>query len=546
MIYFSTLFLSLFITMALTPLTRRLCMAVKAVDVPGGRKIHECAIPKGGGIAMAFGVLVPLLFWAIPDTFVKAVLIGAGVVLLFGFVDDLRPMGWTVKFAGQLAAALIVVFYGGVEIRNLGLLLPEGYLLPTAIAIPLTLLFIVGVTNAINLSDGLDGLAGGIALLSFCCIGYLGFMSDNISVTLLSVASVGAIFGFLRFNTFPATLFMGDAGSQLLGFLGVCLALGLTQGSTPLSPLLPLLILGFPILDTLAVMVERIAAGQSPFNADNRHFHHRLLGLGLYHTEAVSIIYILQASLVSAAFFLRFHSEWLILLSYLVFAVLVIAAFLAADKTRFRFKRYHLIDRVIKGKLKVLRDRAVVVRIAYQALEIALPALLILSCMMAAEFPSSFSYFSFGLLLVVLASFWTNHGWLSGATRLALYLLIPAAIYLNHGASMPEWLNGVYLKLYHLGFGFLALLVIFTLKFTRRKKGFKINPMDFLILFIAVIVPILPDPRIQGQNMGPIAVKVIVLLFSYEVVLGEMRGNVKKAALTTVAALAVFGLRGIM
>jgi UDP-GlcNAc:undecaprenyl-phosphate GlcNAc-1-phosphate transferase len=546
MLYFTTLFLSLFITMALTPLSKWFCVRIRAVDIPGGRKIHASPVPRSGGIAMAVGVLVPLLFSAVPDAFVKAVLLGAGVVLLCGFVDDLRPLGWMVKFAAQLAAALIVVLYGGVEIRNLGLLLPQGYLLPTAIAVPLTLLVIVGVTNAINLSDGLDGLAGGICLLSFCCIGYLGYLTDNLSVTLISVAVAGAIFGFLRFNTYPATLFMGDAGSQFLGFTGVCLALGLTQGSSPLSPLLPLLILGFPILDTLAVMAERISAGQSPFQADNRHFHHRLLGFGLFHTEAVMIIYVLQASLVTAAFFLRFHSEWLILPGYLLFAVLVMAAFLIADKTGFQFKRYHLIDRVIKGKLSVLKDRAVLIRVAYRTARIGLPALLIISCIMADQFPSYFSYVSFGLLLLVLVSYYMNNGWLPGAIRLSLYLLIPAVIYLDIGAAVPEWLNGLYLKLYHLAFGLLALLVILTLKFTRRQSGFKISPLDIIIIFLAVVVPNLPDPRFAGKQLGLITVEVITLLFSYEVLLGEMRGNVRGVAMTTMAALAVFGLNGII
>ena len=547
MIYFSTLFISLFITMVLTPLSRWFCLRIGNVDSPGGRKIHASPVTKSGGIAMAFGVVVPLLLWANPDSFVRAVLLGAGVVLLCGFVDDLMSLDWKVKFAPQFAAALIVVLYGGVEIRNLGLLLPQGYLLPTAIAIPLTLLVIVGVTNAINLSDGLDGLAGGICLLSFCCIGYLGHLTDNISVTLISAALVGAILGFLRFNSYPATLFMGDAGSQFLGFTGACLALGLTQGGSPLSPVLPLIILGFPILDTLAVMGERISAGQSPFHADNRHFHHRLLGFGLFHSEAVTIIYVLQASLVTAAFFLRFQSEWLILLGYLLFTSMVMAAFLIAVKTGFRFKRYHLIDKVIKGKLKMWRDRAVLIRVIYQAAEIGLPALLIISCVMADQFPSYFSYVSFGLLVVVLLSFCTNNGsWLSAAVRLVLYILIPAVIYLNNGTAMPEWLNGLYLKLYHLVFGLLALVVILTLKFTRRQRGFKPWPMDFLILFMAIVIPILPDTWIENQQMGPMAVKIILLLFSYEVVLGEMRGNVKKVGFTTMAALAVFGLKGIL
>jgi UDP-GlcNAc:undecaprenyl-phosphate/decaprenyl-phosphate GlcNAc-1-phosphate transferase len=546
MIYFSTLFLALFVTMALTPLSRRLCTRIQAVDVPGGRKIHEYTTPKGGGLAMAVGAFAPVLIWAVPDPFVKAVLIGGAVALLFGFLDDVRPLGWRIKFAAQIAAALVAVFYGGVQIRDLGFLLPQGYLLPQAIAVPLTLLCIVGVTNAINLSDGLDGLAGGITLMSFCCIGYLAYLTGNLPVTLISIAVMGAILGFLRFNTFPATLFMGDAGSQFLGFVVICLALDLTQGHSPLSPLLPLLILGFPILDTLAVMVERISVGSSPFQADNRHFHHRLLGLGLYHTEAVTIIYVLQSTLVIAAYFLRFHSEWLILSSYLLFAVLVLAAFLAADKTGFRFKRYEVIDQVIKAKLKVLKDRAVVIRFTYVATRIVLPALVIAASMMAGPFPSYFSYAAFGLLLIVLLSLFMEEKGLSGATRLAFYLLVPAAIYLSTAAGAPQWLNGHFLRFYHLAFAVLALLVIFTLKFTRRQRGFKVSPLDFIILFLAVVVPNLPGLGIGPHYLGLVAVKVIILLFSYEVLLGEMRGRVRGVAVTTMIALAVFGVKGLL
>jgi UDP-GlcNAc:undecaprenyl-phosphate/decaprenyl-phosphate GlcNAc-1-phosphate transferase len=546
MLYFSTLFLALFITMALTPLSRRLCTRIQAVDVPGGRKIHECSTPKGGGVAMAFGVFAPVLLLAVPDPFVKALLMGGAVVFLFGFLDDLRPLGCEVKFGAQLAAALIAVFYGGVEIRDLGFLLPQDYLLPSIIAVPLTILCIVGVTNAINLSDGLDGLAGGITLMSFCCIGYLGYVTGNLPVTLISIAVMGAIFGFLRFNTFPATLFMGDAGSQFLGFVAVCLAVDLTQGRSPLSPLLPLLILGFPILDTLTVMVERIAGGGSPFQADNRHFHHRLLRLGLYHTEAVTIIYVFQSTLVIAAFLLRFHSEWLILSSYLLFAVLVLTAFLTADKTGFRFKRYDLIDRVIKGKLRVLRERAVVVRFAYLGARTVLPALVIVSSILAGPFPPYFSYASFGLLLAVLLFFFGKEEVLSGTTRVAFYLLVPAAIYLSTVSGPREWLNDHFLRLYHASFAFLALLVILTLKFTRRQRGFKINPLDFIILFLAVVVPNLPSLRIASPQLGLVAVKVIILLFSYEVLMGEMRGKVRGTAVITMAALAVFGLKGML
>ena len=129
---------------------------------------------------------------------------------------------------------------------------------------------------------------------------------------LLCTAIVGAIFGFLRFNTYPATVFMGDTGSQLLGFLAITLSIGVTQRETPLSPLLPLLLLGFPVLDTITVMAERIASGRMPFSPDKNHFHHKLMRLGLFHTEAVVTIYGITALLTAAAYLLRFHSDWLL------------------------------------------------------------------------------------------------------------------------------------------------------------------------------------------------------------------------------------------
>jgi len=355
MIYFSTLLISLFLTIAVTPIARQFCLRIRAVDIPGGRKIHEAPVPKGGGLAMAVGASVPVILWAVPDGFVKALITGAALVLAFGLMDDLRPLSWKAKFAGQVGAALTVVLWGGIEIRNLGEIWE--YRLPDYVAIPLTVIVIVGVTNAVNLSDGLDGLAGGICLLGFACMAYLGYVAENLTVTVLALAVAGAIFGFLRFNTHPATLFMGDAGSQFLGFMAVCLALKLTQGNTPLSPLLPLVMLGFPILDTIAVMTERISLGQSPFHPDNKHFHHRLLRLGFFHTEAVAIIYALQAGLVSAAVLFRYHSEWLLLAGYAVFAAFVTGGFLLADRTGFKFKRYDLIDKVIKGKLKALKEK---------------------------------------------------------------------------------------------------------------------------------------------------------------------------------------------
>ena len=167
MIFLSTLLISILVTITLVPLFGRLAVKVHALDMPDERKVHQIPIPRTGGIAMVIGAFLPLLYWNSGELLVRAWLAGAGVLAIFGILDDFRGLGYKAKLAGQVLAALIVIFYGGVKVQSLGMLLPDGYLLPGWLAVPLTLFAIVGVTNAINLADGLDGLAGGICLLIF-------------------------------------------------------------------------------------------------------------------------------------------------------------------------------------------------------------------------------------------------------------------------------------------------------------------------------------------------------------------------------------------
>ena len=545
MILLSTLIISMFITIALIPFFRGLAVKVDALDIPNERKVHRYPMPKSGGIAMALGAFIPILLWAPIGQFSRATLIGAGIVVVFGLIDDMKDLGFKAKFAGQLAAALIIILYGGVKIKSLGVLLPNDILLPDWLAIPLTLVVIIGITNAINLSDGLDGLAGGMSLLSFLCIGYLAYSAGNFGIALLSAAIVGAIFGFLRFNTYPATVFMGDAGSQLLGLMSITFCLKLTQGNTPLSPLLPLILLGFPILDTMIVMLERMANGRSPFVADKNHLHHKLMRLGLYHTESVLFIYILQAFLVTSAFVFRFNSEWFLLALYLVFAGIIISGFSIADKTGWQIKRFHFVDRILKGKLRVLKEKNILIKVSFRIIEVGVPSLLLFTCFLPSSVPRYFSFFSIGFIGTIFLVWLFDKQWMDMALRFALYLTIPFVIYLSQ-TDLAAWVSYKLVRPYNFSFVFLIVSVILTLKFTRRTKGFKTSPMDFLILFIALVVPNLPDERIQSYHMGLLAAKIIIFFFSYEVLIGELREDLKYLVLATIPVMVVMAVRGLM
>ena len=544
MLYLSTILLSVFITASLIPIIIKLADKYHMMDLPNPRKVHDRPVPRIGGLAMALGAAVPIVLWTVTDAFVMAYLAGAGILVLFGLVDDMKGLGYKTKFTGQFLAALIVVLYGGVRINSLGTLLPDAMLLPEWFAIALSIIAVVGVTNAINLSDGLDGLAGGISLLCFCCIGYLAYLEGNRSVVLLSLALAGAIFGFLRFNTHPASLFMGDTGSQLLGFSAVVLAIKITQGDTPLSPVLPLIILGFPILDTLTVMVERIREGRSPFSPDKNHFHHRLIRLGLYHAEAVFIIYLIQAMMIISAILFKYYNDWALLTFYAAFSALIISAFVIADRTGFQFQRYPLIDDSVKGSLRRIKDNHWVIRISFGISKISIPLLLLLFCLIPAKIPGyvSIIVICFGLLIVVVRLFAKKH--MGFCLRFVIYLTIPLVLYLIEERQVA-WISAGLFNLYHLTFGLIAFFVLLTVKFSRRTKGFRMTTMDFLIIFIAVVVPNLPDQLIQSQHLGLLTVEVIVLLFSYEVLITEFREKFNALTASTLIALILIGIRGV-
>ncbi len=544
MIYFSTLLISIFITVSLIPIMIKLADRYQMVDLPNPRKVHIRPIPRVGGLAMAVAVIIPVILWASADDFVKAYLVGTGILALFGFIDDMKGLGYKAKFTGQILAALVVIFYGGARISSLGTLLPGSEHLAEWLAVSLSLIAIVGVTNAINLADGLDGLAGGISLLSFCCIGYLAYLDGSSEIILITMAVAGAIFGFLRFNTHPASLFMGDTGSQLLGFSAVVLAIKTTQGDNPLSPVLPLIILGFPILDTLNVMVQRICKGGSPFLPDKNHFHHRLINFGLSHAEAVFVIYLIQSVMVLSAIFLKYNADWLLMAGYIGFSVVTIGVFTFMDHKKVRYHhRYSIIENTVKGELRRIRDNNLTIRVAFGVSKIIIPLLFIFSCVLPARIPTYISVISLCLSLLISGTLIFRKKYLGGCLRLTLYLTIPFVLYLTEeGRSM--WISDQLLFLYHLCFGIVTLLVILTVRFSRRTNGFKMTTMDFLIIFIAVIVPNLTVRSLQSQDLRLLAVEIIVLFFSYEVLINELREKFNFLALTTLAASLLLAVRG--
>jgi len=544
-LYLSTLLLTLLVTIVLIPVTIKAAERVGKYDMPGKRKVHAVPVPRTGGIAMAVAVFSSMLLWAHESSMLSAYIIGAGIIVVFGLIDDFVDLSYRYKFAGQFLAALVVVVLGDVQIRNLGVLSPGVGLLTPWIAIPLTVIVIVGVTNAINLADGLDGLAGGICILSFCCTGYIAYLGGDTVTALLAVAVVGAIFGFLKYNTFPASVFMGDTGSQFLGFSLVVTTIALTQRVTGLSPFLPLVIFGFPVLDTAVVMLERIGAGRSPFAADKNHFHHKLIRIGLSHTEAVFIIYLLQALLVVSAFVFRYYSDWALLIGYGIFVDVVIIGFFTAEITRWKMKRFTFVDKHIKGKLTKIKKKGVWIVFSFQVIEYGVPTLLFATTLIPVSIPRYFSCIAAALLFLTILCMLVRKSWLKWFLMADLYITVPLIVFFStdpvHGLVMKPMMWG-----YNLTFVVLTFFVIMTLRLTRRRSGFKVTPMDFLIVFIAIVAPFISGIYGEHQRLTYVSAKAVMFFFSYEVLIGELRGQYTRLVVFTACSLVVIIVRGFL
>jgi len=318
---FQALIIALGTVAVCTPLVRLMALRLGAVAQPGGRHVHKTAIPRLGGLAICFGFLaavgglyatspeVARQFHSIPLRIVGLV-VGGVAMCAVGVVDDTRGIRAVYKLLFQIAVA---VFAFACGIRIMVVHLPfVGDIHMWALALPLTVLWIVGVINAVNLIDGLDGLAAGVVFFAAMTNFVVSWLSADPLVAMLSGAIAGAVVGFLIYNFNPARIFMGDSGSYFLGYVLATTALVHTsqKGATAVSLLVPVMALGVPIFDTLFAMVRRVLERRSVFSPDRGHIHHRLLDMGLTHRRAVGIIYAVCGVFTVAAIGVSLERTW--------------------------------------------------------------------------------------------------------------------------------------------------------------------------------------------------------------------------------------------
>jgi UDP-GlcNAc:undecaprenyl-phosphate GlcNAc-1-phosphate transferase len=279
-----------------TPRVKDFAIKVGALDAPDDRKVHTKPIPRMGGLAIYAAFVLAVLASMYVSREVMGLLVGGTVILIVGIIDDLKPLPARVKLLGQIIAAVVLVMF---DIKIEWLTNPFGEMIYVEyLAIPLTILWVVGLTNTVNLIDGLDGLAAGVSTIASVTILLVALQQNFWTVAVLTAALAGSALGFLQHNFNPAKIFMGDTGSMFLGYMLAAISiLGTVKSAATIALIVPIVALGLPILDTAFAIIRRYMSGRPIFKPDKGHLHHRLLEMGLTQKQAVLLMYVMSGCL---------------------------------------------------------------------------------------------------------------------------------------------------------------------------------------------------------------------------------------------------------
>lgn len=465
--------------------------ALGFMDQPDARKVHDHPIPRTGGIAVFLGALAPMLSQLGQDSLLSGYAAGAAILIVFGLMDDYKSLDFRLKFLGQILACAAMMHFSGLGIRSLGEIWPGttvhlGVLWPVA-----TAFFLLTVINAVNFSDGLDGLAGGISLLVLSCVAVMAFLSDQHTVVIISLCAAGGLIGFLRLNVHPADIFMGDTGSQFLGYtIGVCV-IALTQVKSIYSPVLPLFLLGTPLLDLIMVIVQRLTRRQSIFRPDKNHLHHKLLLNGFDHAQSVTLIHIANLAMLTLAFSLRFASD-LFLASLYLGMVSLLLLFILAIRRRFALRQR--IQQLLRQGFAALESGAmplygtmVLTRAAWLLFVTALAATFAFLPAMATGLTQAQGAGILGLAAAGLLLYSTRQDWFDLYLRMAAYFILLLAVISHANAGIPEALVSQAGRVV-----FVALGVAYSAYVVLSRERMLLDSMDTLLIAIAVFALFTP------------------------------------------------------
>lgn len=322
--------IAVFISLFMTPAAKKVAVSLGAVDIPkDNRRVHKRPMPLMGGLAIYVSVIVSSLAFLPVDKTLISIIIGGTLILISGIIDDMKGLSPKAKLAFQVIAAVVLI-YGDVKIDAVtnpfgG---PGSVLVLDGFSIPLTIFWVVGITNTLNLIDGLDGLAAGVTMISSLSFLFVANRFNYLPIMIMSAIVAGSCLGFLPYNFKPAKIFMGDTGALFLGFILAALSIeGVMKSVATIAVIVPIIILGVPIFDTTFAIFRRLLNGKSIAEADKGHLHHRLLQRGFSQRNTVLILYTISAAFgICAILISSIDSKKAVMFSVIICIIIILLA----------------------------------------------------------------------------------------------------------------------------------------------------------------------------------------------------------------------------
>lgn len=535
-LYFMSFLSALGLSMALIPMLIKYSARLGLVDDPDGsdRKLHRGVMPRSGGLGIVLATVLALVLVLPLDRELLSFLAASVIIIAFGVWDDRDDLRPAVKLFGQ-GLGVAVAMAGGMGISDV----PVVHDMPGWLCAGLTFIFVLAVINAVNFSDGMDGLAAGTSLMALVLIFALAVEAGDVAVATIALAVSAGVLGFLRFNTHPARIFMGDAGSQFLGFAIAWLAIVMSQrDTTPMTTFMPLLVLGIPIMDLLQVIPLRLSQGRMPWQPDRQNFHHQVAGLGLQQHEAVALIYLMQAVLLAAAWLLRYATDGTVLGVYVLYAGVIIGAIYCA-----RLNGWQLRDAVTatgpQRRNPFFRRISGLHRYTGKFFGMAVTLFLGAAALATDTFtpPLLFAALSWAGVLALILVFSRNR-WPLALGRLATYTATACLVYGLTRSLESELLNAAIDGALII----MALLLMVAIRITRRAY-FWLTTQDLLVLlFIVILVPQIPQLFSESFATDSLVFRTCVTLYTCEYLLARGDSARYRLTLASICTLALLGV----
>lgn len=518
------------------------------------RRIHDKPIPRLGGVAMVTGFFASMLIWASPLP-IKSIYFASLIIFLVGVLDDIFTLSAITRLISQIAASLFAIWFSGLSLNTIYLTQDLVIHLHPVVGTFVSLFVLVGAINAVNLSDGLDGLAGGLVLIGVLTLSMLYFLSthDLQLFVCLSVPIIGSVLGFLRYNTHPATIFMGDGGSNWLGFMVGILVLFASTGigikDTELVfaqyrtvPFISsLACLSVPIIDTAIVIVRRLIAGKSPLSADKNHFHHTLMNLGFSHPQSVSLIYFIAflagvAGMMPVAFPRYEYFVWIPYLTAMLLILLIPASL------RLDLSKVAEVTRATRSYTVSLTRHRTVRRFVHY-IEIVnrygIYCILAIAPLLAGVPPRAIGFAAMGgLFLLVLSIFVKDHQnfFVSFVISITSSIVLTAV---NFNTLFVDFMGNRYNIHFLYNYAFIALMVMsfIYLILTMSKRSLFISPTDFLVVSLPLLYLFVPDPYQSDYRLSIISLRSLVLFIAIRAITKRQFGAIRRVRTVNIFAL---------